>query len=52
MLKAELGVETRLIPGSRGIFEVRVDGAVVAAKNLDRGFPNPDEIVQAVRGAM
>jgi len=50
-LREELGVETTLVPGHRGIFEVRVDGAVVAKKSLD-GFPRPEQIVEAVRSAL
>lgn len=34
--------------GGRGIFEVKVDGIVVAKKTLD-GFPSEEEIVAAVR---
>jgi len=37
-LQKALGVEAELIPGSGGIFEVAVDGQVVAKKSLS-GFP-------------
>jgi selT/selW/selH-like putative selenoprotein len=36
------------VRGSGGIFEVEVDGRVVARKTPDRGFPSEEEVVQAV----
>lgn len=51
MLKERLGIETRLIKGDRGVFEVRVGDRVVAKKTLD-GFPNEEAIVSAVRQAL
>jgi predicted Rdx family selenoprotein len=43
-----LGVESTLIRGSGGVFEVAVNGEVVAKKTLD-GFPLSQDIVAAVR---
>lgn len=40
-------MEATLIPGSGGIFEVAVDGRVVAKKTYD-GFPTPEAVVAAV----
>ena len=37
-----------LVPGGRGIFEVRVDETVVSAKTYD-GFPTPEACVEAVK---
>ena len=51
MLREEVGVEARLVKGKDGIFEVAVDGAVVAKKTW-MGFPTEDEIVQAVAKAL
>ena len=50
-LKQKLGVDPDLIPGSGGIFEVAVDGKVVAKKGMS-GFPTEDEVVGAVRKAL
>jgi selenoprotein W-related protein len=50
VLKEELGVEAELTPGSGGIFEVAVDGAVVAKRGF-LGFPSEQEIVDAVAKA-
>lgn len=47
-----LGVRAELVRGGRGVFEVSVDGRVVARKTLDRGFPTPEECVDAVRAAL
>jgi len=44
-------VEAELIPGSGGIFEVAVDGAVVAQKSLG-AFPSENDVVKAVGQAL
>jgi len=49
-LREELDVEVELVKGARGIFEVTVDGEVVAKKTLD-GFPTDDACVEGVRRA-
>ncbi len=51
VLRERLGVETTLERGHGGIFEVSVNGRIVAKKGL-QGFPMPDEIVDAVRKAL
>lgn len=51
MLREEFGVEARLIKGRGGVFEVAVDGHVVAKKTFD-GFPMEDQIVQAVAAVL
>jgi selenoprotein W-related protein len=44
-------VDSDLIPGSGGVFEVAVDGKVVAKKGRN-GFPTEGEVVEAVRQAL
>jgi selenoprotein W-related protein len=44
-------VEADLIAGSGGIFEVAVNGKVVAKKGLT-GFPSEHEVVKAVGAAL
>lgn len=51
MLREKLHIDAQLVKGSGGIFEVAVDGKIVAKKTL-AGFPLPDEIVEAVRAAL
>ncbi|HYJ70405.1 MAG TPA: SelT/SelW/SelH family protein [Nocardioidaceae bacterium] len=41
--------EVALIPGTGGIFEVRVDGQTVWSRKADGGFPEPKELKQRVR---
>lgn len=50
-MREELEVETELIRGSGGIFEVKVDGQVVAKKTI-LGFPEEAEIVRSVGKAL
>jgi len=51
LLKKELAVSTTLIKGGGGMFEVAVDGAVVAKKTLS-GFPKDRDVVEKVRAAL
>lgn len=44
-------METELIAGSGGIFEVAVNGKVVAKKGLG-GFPSEQDVVRAVGAAL
>jgi selenoprotein W-related protein len=46
--EAELG-EVALIPGTGGIFEVRLDGELLWSRADRRRFPDPKEIKQLVR---
>ncbi len=50
-LREELGIEARMIKGHGGVFEVAVDGRVVAKKTFS-GFPSEDEIASAVQRAL
>ena len=50
-LKNDLGIEPSLSRGSGGIFEVAVNGQVVASKGA-AGFPTEVEIVAAVKRAL
>lgn len=51
MLKQSLDVDAELIAGSGGIFEVAVDGTVVAAKTAS-GFPNETQVLEGVGKAL
>jgi selenoprotein W-related protein len=50
-LQKQLGIAATLVPGKGGIFQVQVDGKVVARKRLWH-FPDATEIVEAVAGAV
>ncbi len=51
VLKEKLALDAELIVGHSGIFEVAVNGNVVASKTRS-GFPTPEEIVDAVERAL
>lgn len=51
LLSGELKIESRLIPGAGGIFEITVNGNVVARKTKE-GFPDNSEIVALVSAAL
>ena len=42
-------LEVKLIPGSGGIFEVTLDGAVVFSKKRVGRHAQPGEVVEAIR---
>lgn len=44
-------MDAKLVAGSGGIFEVAVDGKVVAKKGM-AGFPTEQEVVKAVGAAL
>ncbi|AYF73773.1 SelT/SelW/SelH family protein [Nocardia yunnanensis] len=50
-LDTRLGIAPELVPGKGGVYRVTVDGQVVAAKSR-QGFPDPDEIVEAVAASL
>ena len=43
-LKESLGIETKLIAGGGGIFDVRVNGTTIYAKSETGHFPESGEI--------
>lgn len=50
-LHKQLGVTATLVPGTGGIFEVQVDGKVVAKRTLG-SFPDSAKITAAVSAAL
>jgi selenoprotein W-related protein len=45
---AELG-EVALVPGSGGVFDVRVDGEAVWSRKAEGGFPDLPELKRVIR---
>jgi selT/selW/selH-like putative selenoprotein len=45
------GFDARAIPGGKGQFDVRADGAVVFSKHETGRFPEDGEILEALRAA-
>jgi len=46
---SETGVESELVCGGGGIFDVVVDGDMVFSKRESGRFPEPDEILSKIR---
>ncbi len=51
LLREEFGVESTLVKGHSGVFEVRV-GAEIVAKKTWMGFPDEEEILREVGRAL
>ena len=49
-IKKELGVDSQLVRGSGGIFEVTVDSKRIFSKKDEGRFPSEKEIVEKLRG--
>jgi len=47
-LKDAFSVETKLIEGSKGIFDVKVDGKLVYSKYETNRFPEEGEVAQRI----
>jgi selT/selW/selH-like putative selenoprotein len=47
-IKDKYGIESRLIEGSGGAFEVRIDGTLVFSKLKQFRFPEEEEIFVAI----
>jgi len=45
-LKAQIGVESKLVPSVGGVFEVIVDGKVIYEKAKKGRFPKKGELVK------
>ncbi|QIG96962.1 MULTISPECIES: SelT/SelW/SelH family protein [unclassified Bradyrhizobium] len=50
LLRERFGLDAALVPGKGGIFEVRLDGKVIA-RRVKGHFPDASEIVTAVASA-
>jgi selT/selW/selH-like putative selenoprotein len=48
-IKQKLGIDSTLIKGDRGIFDVKADGETVFSKYEEDRFPTHDEILGSLR---
>jgi len=48
-IKQELGIDSTLIKGDRGIFDVKADGATIFSKYEEDRFPTHDEVLRSLR---
>jgi selT/selW/selH-like putative selenoprotein len=44
-----LGIESELAKGANGIFDVAADGKLVFSKHRDQRYPEPEEIIGALK---
>jgi hypothetical protein len=51
-IREALGIETTLIEGSKGIFDVKVDGSMVYSKYATDRHARPGELVPLIRAAL
>lgn len=49
MIERETGASVELIEGSGGVFDVVADGKLLFSKKKEGRFPEPAEILQALR---
>ncbi|MBZ5588420.1 MAG: Rdx family protein [Acidobacteriia bacterium] len=49
-MKQSFGAEARLIKGSGGVFDVKVDGRTVFSKHETGRFPEPGEVTRLLGG--
>jgi selenoprotein W-related protein len=48
-LKRDLGVESTLLPGGGGVFDVFAGGKLIFSKKSVGRFPEPGEVVQMLQ---
>ena len=48
-IKQALDVDTELVVGSRGAFDVVANGELIFSKQQEHRFPEPEEIIGALR---
>lgn len=49
-LKVSMGVQTRLVEGNRGIFDIKIDGNLIYSKAETHRFPDPGEVSSLIQG--
>ena len=48
-LKGSLALEPVLVEGSKGIFDIDVDGSLVFSKYQTKRFPDPGEVTRMLK---
>lgn len=49
MIREEFGVESQLVKGDDGVFDVVADGRLVFSKHREGRFPEEQEVLEALR---
>jgi len=47
-IRRKFGVDTQLIEGSKGIFDVKADGKLVYSKHETGRFPTDEEVLRSL----
>ena len=48
-IQKEVGIASQLIPGSKGIYDIIVDGNIIYSKHKTKQFPDNDEIIKLLK---
>jgi selT/selW/selH-like putative selenoprotein len=51
VIREEFGVESQLVKGDEGVFDVVADGRLVFSKHREGRFPEEREVLEALRDA-
>lgn len=49
IIKKEFGITPKLIPGSKGIYDIIVDEKTIFSKHQTKRFPDNDEIIKLIK---
>jgi predicted Rdx family selenoprotein len=44
-----LGLTSKLIPGSQGVYDIEVDAKILFSKHQTKQFPDNDEIIKLLK---
>ena len=48
-IRDELGITAQVIPGSKGVYDIVVDGNIIYSKHQTKQFPDNDEIIKLIK---
>ena len=48
-IRDELGITAQVIPGSKGVYDIVVDGNLIYSKYQTKQFPDNDEIIKLIK---
>ena len=48
-IKKELGMDSKLIPGTKGVYDIIVDDTTIYSKQQTKKFPDNEEIINLIK---
>lgn len=48
-IRDELGITAQVVPGSKGVYDIVVDGNLIYSKYQTKRFPDNDEIIKLIK---